>query len=515
MNLLIAADKADIKTYEAIAKTAPNTTVLGTVTKIDTNFTSLLREKYNPHAILIDTDVKVVGIRVQSAVDTITQQFPYMKILILTSEDDHYDYHADCIVQGQVSNIKLKEILNRMANGSALPDAESNDDVSEERIPHRITSDSLVVDNLSTAQLRKSKRFSLPRLNPVMLSGIAAGALALIVVVLFVMKGVSKTGQVATRDEAVTSVAIESTAVSEPVSESESEDIDIPTFPIEYSTEPAVTTTVVPPTIGVDETTAAQSAKPQEQPENKPTAAAPQTGGSSSDTDSRSGNENSGSNNSSGNSNGGNNSGGNSGGNNSSGSSNGSQSSQPVTKVYAGDPVVSYDDNGRYNNSGGNAVSSVKLNYSSKTLQVGDMLQLTATVSPSNANQTISWNSSNSSVVSVKNGKLTAGKAGKATITATAVNGKSASCEVTVNKKEQTDNIHLSASEYHVKVGQTITLTLYGTDSCEWSSSNSNAVRLYPNGNQVQLVARRTGSYRVYAKDKKTQKSYTCQIYIE
>lgn len=51
--------------------------------------------------------------------------------------------------------------------------------------------------------------------------------------------------------------------------------------------------------------------------------------------------------------------------------------------------------------------------------------------------------------------------------------------------------------------------------SCYSSSSNSNAVRLYPNGNQVQLVARRTGSYRVYAKDKKTQKSYTCQIYIE
>ena len=45
MNLLIVADKTEAKTYEAIAKTAPNTAVLGAVTRIDSDFISLLGDK--------------------------------------------------------------------------------------------------------------------------------------------------------------------------------------------------------------------------------------------------------------------------------------------------------------------------------------------------------------------------------------------------------------------------------------------------------------------------------------
>lgn len=500
MNLLIVADKADIKTYEAIAKTTSNTTVLGTVTKIDSSFADLLREKYNPHAILIDTDVKTVGISVQSAVDAITQQFPYMKILVLTSEDDSYDYHVDCIVQGQVSNIKLKEILKGMANGSSQPETESNDNDSDTRIPNRITFDSHVMDKLSTAKVKKYKKIRLLRLNPIMLSGIAAGVLALFVVVLVVMKGMSVTGQSATADEAATTSPL-FLSETQPSAEPTTEDFDYPTMPVESFTTATVPTTVVPPTIAPEPTVAQNTISSATRSEEKPTAA-PQSSGSSG-----------------GNSSG--NSGGNSGGssnNNNNGNSNnssGNNNAQTETRVYGGDPVVSYDDNGRYSNSGGNAASSVKLSYNTKTLSVGDSLKLTASVSPANANQSVTWSSSNSAVVSVSNGQITAKKTGTATITAKANNGVSASCEVTVKNKEQSESVYLSAKEYHVKVGQTITLTLYGTDSCEWSSSNSNAVRLYPNGNQVQLVARRTGSYRVYAKDKKTQKSYTCQIYIE
>ena len=155
-----------------------------------------------------------------------------------------------------------------------------------------------------------------------------------------------------------------------------------------------------------------------------------------------------------------------------------------------------------------------KLNYSSKTLEVDDAIQLSAAVSPSNANQAVSWSSSNSSVVSVNNGKITAKRVGKATITATAGNGKSASCEVTVRKKEQTDSVHLSASEYHISVGQTITVTLYGTSKVTWSVSNSNPVTFTSNKNEAKVKARRKGNTQLYAKDNATGKVYICDIYV-
>ena len=66
------------------------------------------------------------------------------------------------------------------------------------------------------------------------------------------------------------------------------------------------------------------------------------------------------------------------------------------------------------------------------SLKSGASVQLTATVNPSNAtDKTISWTSSNSSVAKVSDGKVTAVKAGTATITATA-GGKTASVVVTV-----------------------------------------------------------------------------------
>ena len=38
MNLLIIADKSDVKTYQTIVKAVPNVSVLGTVTKISADF---------------------------------------------------------------------------------------------------------------------------------------------------------------------------------------------------------------------------------------------------------------------------------------------------------------------------------------------------------------------------------------------------------------------------------------------------------------------------------------------
>ena len=78
--------------------------------------------------------------------------------------------------------------------------------------------------------------------------------------------------------------------------------------------------------------------------------------------------------------------------------------------------------------------TSVSLNKTSLTLDVGKSHTLTKTVSPSNAVTSYTWSSSNTSVATVDgNGKVTAKKAGTATITVKTSNGKTANCKVTVN----------------------------------------------------------------------------------
>ena len=83
---------------------------------------------------------------------------------------------------------------------------------------------------------------------------------------------------------------------------------------------------------------------------------------------------------------------------------------------------------------GGTAVTSVTLNKEDLNLEVGKTDKLSATVHPvSAADKSITWSSSKTDVASVSSdGTVTAKKAGTAVITATATNGKSASCTVTV-----------------------------------------------------------------------------------
>ena len=81
-------------------------------------------------------------------------------------------------------------------------------------------------------------------------------------------------------------------------------------------------------------------------------------------------------------------------------------------------------------------VNEITLNPTSATLNVGETLQLTATVSPTNAtDKSVSWTSSNTNVATVSNtGLVTAVAAGTATITCTANDGSgvTATCSVTV-----------------------------------------------------------------------------------
>ncbi|MGM9784009.1 MAG: Ig-like domain-containing protein [Candidatus Cryptobacteroides sp.] len=81
-------------------------------------------------------------------------------------------------------------------------------------------------------------------------------------------------------------------------------------------------------------------------------------------------------------------------------------------------------------------VSSVTLDQTSITMEVGDTKTLTATVLPVDAsNKAVTWTSSAPGVASVDDGVVTAWRPGTVTITATA-GGQTASCEVTVEGEE-------------------------------------------------------------------------------
>ena len=97
-------------------------------------------------------------------------------------------------------------------------------------------------------------------------------------------------------------------------------------------------------------------------------------------------------------------------------------------------------------------VSSITLNQTSLTLtSKGQTASLTATVSPANAaNKSLTWSSSNSSVVTVNaNGTVTAIANGTADITATAADGSgvSAKCSVTVRVPNNVRNITLEGGK--------------------------------------------------------------------
>ena len=93
-------------------------------------------------------------------------------------------------------------------------------------------------------------------------------------------------------------------------------------------------------------------------------------------------------------------------------------------------------------------VTGLKLNNTKLSLEKGDTFQLTAEVSPKEASQAVSYQTSDSSVASIdQNGLITAKEAGTAAITAAAGDGgKKVTCTVTVSQYEYNVNKLVSAA---------------------------------------------------------------------
>ena len=135
------------------------------------------------------------------------------------------------------------------------------------------------------------------------------------------------------------------------------------------------------------------------------------------------------------------------------------------------------------------SVTGVALDKTSAEMVEGDEITLTATVSPANAtNKNVSWSSSDNTVATVADGKVTALKAGTVTITVTTADGgKTASCSVTVKPRViNVSSVEISASPANLSmlVGDEFTfaakvLPENATDkSVTWKSSATNVISI-------------------------------------
>ena len=112
-------------------------------------------------------------------------------------------------------------------------------------------------------------------------------------------------------------------------------------------------------------------------------------------------------------------------------------------------------------------LAEIKLNKKSLKLERGKTFKLKATGA-----ENYQWSSSNKKIVSVdENGKITAKKAGTATITVTAKDATSAACEVTVKEAKKNIQVVLEygvalsgGNEFSMNEGDVVDLKVTGTD---------------------------------------------------
>ncbi|MBQ5905178.1 MAG: Ig-like domain-containing protein, partial [Clostridia bacterium] len=164
-------------------------------------------------------------------------------------------------------------------------------------------------------------------------------------------------------------------------------------------------------------------------------------------------------------------------------------------------------------------VSSVKLNKTSATMEMGDTYNLKATVKPSNAsNQAVKWSTSDKKVATVDaNGKVTAVGKGTATITVKTADGnKTATFKVTVIKS--VTGVSISESSAFLYIGKTLTLkatvkpSSASNKNVKWYSSNEKIAKVSQSGVVTPL---REGTVKITVKTVDGGFKKTCTVEIE
>ncbi|MCR4641526.1 MAG: Ig-like domain-containing protein [Lachnospiraceae bacterium] len=164
-------------------------------------------------------------------------------------------------------------------------------------------------------------------------------------------------------------------------------------------------------------------------------------------------------------------------------------------------------------------VSNLVLSNTSLTLSVGETATINATVNPSTATvKDLMWFSSNESVATVDNGKITAVGGGTTVITVQALDqsGVTATCNVTVNDVP-VSSISLSKTLLTLNIGESETLSATVNPSTAsvkdviWSSSNETVAMV--SGGIVKAVGAGSAIIKAQAMDS-SGVSATCSVTV-
>ena len=145
-------------------------------------------------------------------------------------------------------------------------------------------------------------------------------------------------------------------------------------------------------------------------------------------------------------------------------------------------------------------LESITLDVTALALTVGEEYTFTVTTEPADIEGlTLSWSSSDESIVSVEDGTVTAVAEGTADITVSGGDNVSATCKVTVSPEEEVEieaeSITLSTASADMLIGESITLTATvlpenTTDkTVTWTSSESSIAGVDDNGTVTAVSA--------------------------
>lgn len=159
------------------------------------------------------------------------------------------------------------------------------------------------------------------------------------------------------------------------------------------------------------------------------------------------------------------------------------------------------------------SVTGIKLNKDALTIKVGEAQELNATIEPSGAKATITWESSAPAVAKVTSGLVEGVSAGTAYIIATA-EGQSARCRVTVYEEGQTVvTLNKLALELEVEATYQLEATVQPEEKkaeLQWESKNTAVATVSATG-LVTAVAAGTAEIRAFVGDVEA----SCQVTVK
>ena len=158
---------------------------------------------------------------------------------------------------------------------------------------------------------------------------------------------------------------------------------------------------------------------------------------------------------------------------------------------------------------------SLALDKTSLIIGKGESFTFKPTISPANTtDKTVKYESSDRNIVVVSNGKITGKGVGTATITAKTVNGKTATCKVTVAKAP--DKITLEKTELWLGVGESFRLWSHisagmNSNMRAFSSSNEAVCTVSENGT---VTGKKIGTATITVKTY-NGKTATCKVTVK